>query len=526
MDTMTAETLITHLQDESAYDHPVDNISLRETHISWVLLTGNYAYKIKKPVDFGFLDFSTLEKRKHYCEEEVRLNRRLAPNLYLGVVPICIDNTHPHISGAGKIIEYAVKMRQFDTTQEFDVLLARDKLTSEHIDETARVIADFHASIAIADAHSSFGTPKAVLQPVYENFEQIKLLGNEWLEKHQLINTLKSLHQWANECAKRLEPFISSRKEKGFIRECHGDLHLRNIVLSDNQVTPFDGIEFNDNLRWVDVISELAFLLMDIDDHERPDLSRLLLNQYLQLTGDYDGLTILRFYQMYRAMVRAKVAGLQQLQSSDEVSDLSQEIENYLQLALTYTRTPPPKLIITFGLSGSGKTYLSHELLERSDIIRIRSDVERKRLFGMDETARDKSGIHKGIYTNESSQQTYHHLLGLADTILKAGFSVIVDAAFLKKDQRQAFNEYVREKGIPFLILHCVSEIDTQRKRLVKRQQGDQDASDADSVILDQQIAHHDPLTESEKKDTMTVDTSEEPDIKQVVDWLNTDLTQ
>ena len=144
----------------------------------------------------------------------------------------------------------------------------------------------------------------------------------------------------------------------------------------------------------------------------------------------------------------------------------------------------------------------------------------------MDETARDKSGIHKGIYTNESSQQTYHHLLGLADTILKAGFSVIVDAAFLKKDQRQAFNEYVREKGIPFLILHCVSEIDTQRKRLVKRQQGDQDASDADSVILDQQIAHHDPLTESEKKDTMTVDTSEEPDIKQVVDWLNTDLTQ
>lgn len=522
MDTMTDETLITSLQHKNAYDHPVDNISLRETHISWVFLTGEYAYKVKKPVDFGFLDFSTLDKRKFYCEEEVRLNGRLAPNLYLGVVPVCGDSTAPRINGTGDIIEYAVKMRQFDTTQEFDELLAKNKLTKELIDETARVIANFHATIAIADNQSSFGTTQAVLQPVEENFEQIKLLGEDWLEKHQLTDALNVLHNWAMENAKRLESYITFRKLNGFIRECHGDLHLRNIVLCDSRVTPFDGIEFNDNLRWIDVISELAFLLMDIDDHERPDLSRRLLNQYLQITGDYDGLNILRYYQMYRAMVRAKVAGLQQLQSIDENKNLSHEIENYLHLALSYTRSPSPKLIVTFGLSGSGKTYLSQQLLEQTDVIRIRSDVERKRLFDMDETTRDMSGIGLGIYNQESSQQTYQHLLKLAENILEAGFSVIVDAAFLKKEQRQAFWDYAKEKAIPFLILHCYSDMAIQRIRLTRRQHSDRDASDADTTILDQQVTHHDPLTDDERKCSITVDTSSKPELRPVLDWLNT----
>jgi aminoglycoside phosphotransferase family enzyme len=286
MDTMADKDLISALQNKEAYDHPVDNISLRETHISWVLLTGHYAYKIKKPVDFGFLDFSTLEKRKYYCEEEVRLNGRLAPQLYLGVVPVCGNISSPRINGQGPILEYAVKMRQFDTTKEFDVLLASGKLTKEHMNETARVLADFHANIAIADIQSSFGTPEAIQQPALENFEQINQLGEDWLSQHQLKKPLAQLHQWANKKYYQLENTLQERKKNDFIRECHGDLHLRNIVIYENKVTPFDGIEFNPNLRWIDVMSELAFLLMDIEDHNRFDLSRRLLNNYLGITGE------------------------------------------------------------------------------------------------------------------------------------------------------------------------------------------------------------------------------------------------
>lgn len=521
MDIMSPETLITGLKNKGAYDHPVEDITLRETHISWVFLTGKYVYKIKKPVDFGFLDFSTLDKRKHYCEEEVRLNSRLAPDLYLGVVPICGDITTPRINGTGPVIEYAVKMRQFDTSQEFDALLARNELNKKHIDETARVIADFHASAAIADSQSSFGTPQAVFQPVEENFDQINLLGEEWLNQHRLIKPLESLHQWATEQSQKLESSIQQRKNNGYIRECHGDLHLRNIVICNNRVTPFDGIEFNDNLRWIDVISELAFLLMDLDDHDRYNLSRRLLNQYLQLSGDYAGLEVLRFYQVYRAMVRAKVAGLQQLQTSEENKNLSLEIENYLRLATTYTQAVTPKLIITFGLSGSGKTYVTQNLLEQHDIIRIRSDVERKRLFGLEETSRDETGINQGIYSKESSKKTYSHLLELSKTILDAGFSVIVDAAFLKHGQRQPFCAFAEKEDTPFLILKCTSDETTLRQRLVDRQQQDKDASDAGISILEQQLIHHNPLTADENAFTITIDTTREPELNAVLNWLN-----
>jgi aminoglycoside phosphotransferase family enzyme/gluconate kinase len=528
MDNITQDALITALQRKEAYDHPVDNISLRETHISWVFLTGQYAYKLKKPVDFGFLDFSTLEKRKHYCEEEVRLNRRLAPHLYLGVVPICGNTSSQRINGQGPVIEYAVIMRQFDTSQEFDELLARGDLTKEHIDETAMVLAEFHANIAVADEQSSFGTPKAIQQPVLENFEQLGQLGEDWLSQHQLKKPLAQLLQWSNKQYRKLESILQERKKNGFVRECHGDLHLRNIVIYEGHVTPFDCIEFNPNLRWIDVMSELAFLLMDIEDHNRFNLSRRLLNNYLEITGDYAGLSVLYFYQTYRAMVRAKVAGLQLLQSAGGsepnngslVHEMVQEIDNYIKLACRYTQSTTPKLIISHGLSGSGKTTLSQLLLEQTDIIRLRSDIERKRIFGMKDTARDKSGIDKGIYTDEASQQTYEMLLQLAGSVLNAGCSVIIDAAFLKEDQRQEFYKYSKKVNVPFLILHSKVNIDIQRQRLRMRQQQNRDASDADNVILNQQINHHEPLTNAELGHTITVDTTHDINLKETIEWI------
>ncbi len=529
MDKISQDTLITALQHKEAYDHPVDNISLCETHISWVFLTGRYAYKLKKPVDFGFLNFSTLEKRKHYCEEEVRLNGRLAPQLYLDVVPICGKISSPQINGQGPILEYAVKMRQFDTTQEFDVLLASGKLTKEHMNETAQALADFHANIATTDEQSSFGTPEAIQQPVLENFEQINQLGEDWLIQHQLKKPLAHLHQWSINQYQSLETTFQERKKNGFVRECHGDLHLRNIVIYESQVTPFDGIEFNANLRWIDIMSELAFLLMDIEDHNRFDLSRRLLNNYLEITGDYAGLSILRFYQVYRAMVRAKVSGLQLLQTTNNSKpkneSLTHEIDNYIKLACQYTRTTTPKLIISHGLSGSGKTYISQLLLERfppeqGDIIRLRSDVERKRLFGMSKTTRDRSGTNKGIYTIKASQQTYERLFELTRNIIKAGFSVIVDAAFLKEDQRLIFYNYAEETKIPFLILHSKTDMDIQVQRLHMRLQQNQDTSDADNTVLNQQLDHYLPLTAVEQSHTITVDTTHEINLDEVILWL------
>ncbi|MCK4586390.1 MAG: AAA family ATPase, partial [Gammaproteobacteria bacterium] len=419
--------------------------------------------------------------------------------------------------------------------QEFDVLLASGKLTKEHMNETARVLADFHANIAIADTQSSFGTPEAIQQPALENFEQINQLGEDWLTQHQIKKSLAQLHQWSINQYQSLEATFLERKKNGFVRECHGDLHLRNIVIHEGQVTPFDGIEFNPNLRWIDVMSELAFLLMDIEDHDRFDLSRRLLNNYLGITGDYAGLSILRFYLVYRAMVRAKVAGLQLLQSANNSEpkneSLTDEIENYIKLACQYTQTTNPKLIISHGLSGSGKTYLSQLLLEQAfpeqgDIIRLRSDVERKRLSTMKETKRDKSGINKGIYTSKSSQQTYERLLQLTGSVLKAGFSVIVDAAFLKADQRQQFYHYAKETNIPFLILHSKANMDIQRQRLHTRQEQDKDASDADDAILNQQLEHYSPLTAIEQSHTITVDTTHEINLDEIILWLkNTETT-
>ena len=524
MEKMAHESLTTTLLDECAYDHPVDVITLHETHISWVFLTGMYAYKIKKPVDFGFLDFSTLEKRQHFCEEELRVNGRLAPELYLAVVPIRGDITSARINGDGPVIEYAVKMRQFDTQQEFDELLVRNELTTTHIDETARVLAEFHKNISVANEATAYGNPEVIQQPVLENFEQINQLGEEWLTLQQLNESLTILHQWSIDQYQRLKTTLMNRKQNGFVRECHGDLHLKNIVLYNNKVTPFDGIEFNANLRWIDVMSELAFLLMDLDDHNRPDLARRLLNSYLGITGDYEGLAVLRFYQVYRAMVRAKVAGLQLLQHNanrtNENNNLTQEILNYIQLAIRYTQTTAPRLIITYGLSGSGKSFLSQKLLEQCDIIRIRSDVERKRLFGMEENTRDMAGINKGIYTREASDKTYQHLLELSGKIINAGYSVIVDAAFLRIEQRKLFMDFCNESDIPFQILHCEANLNVQRQRLHLRQIQDLDASDASETILNRQLNHYDPLTTAEKSFTLTIDTTENIEISAVIKWV------
>lgn len=485
---MPAPDFITALRASLA--QPVE---LHETHISWVLLSGDAAYKIKKPVNFGFLDFSTLEKRAFYCNEELRLNRRLAPRLYLDVVTVSGPPSAPQLGGAGPILDYAVKMRRFDTTQQLDALLAQGRLEPTHIDALARRIAAFHRAIPAAPADSPLGEADAVHQPALQNFVQIRARISDATD----LDHLSRLEDWSEREYRRLIESFQQRKRDGFIRECHGDLHLANLAWFDGDIAPFDCIEFSENLRWVDVISEIAFLVMDFHDRHRPDLGWRLLNGYLEQSGDYAGLGVLRYYLVYRALVRAKVAAL---------GGAVAGCRDYLELALTFIAPPAPFMALTHGLSGSGKTTLAGELAAAAGIIRIRSDVERKRLHGLTPEARSASPQDGGLYTRDGHVRTYQRLAQLAAAILAAGYPVIIDAAFLRREERRRFAGLAENLGLPCLIVDLQASPDLLRERVADREKAGKDASEATLAVLEKQLTSDEALDENEKCRAIQVD--------------------
>ena len=441
--------LIQNLQQPALFSHPVFKFGVLETHISWVLLTGPYAYKIKKPVNLGFVDFSTLERRRFFCEEELRLNRRLAPDLYQKVVCISGSIEHPEIEGTNPPIEYAVQMKQFSQENLLPRVLSQGQLNNAHIDGLAKDLANFHAGIQVAAPDTPFGLPHILVKPVLANFEYLLSKESPLLGTHRLA----ALQNWSDrEHEANLETFVQ-RKENGCVRACHGDLHLGNMALIDDRVVIFDGIEFSDSLRWIDVMSELAFVVMDLIDRGRPDFAYRLLNHYLEYSGDYQGLTVFRYYLTYRAMVRAKVAGirLQQEESRGKGNDVAEkDLQGYLDLAERLTQPTPPFLIIMHGVSGSGKSTISQLLLELLGAIRLRSDIERKRLFGLVPDARSKEEKLSSIYGKSATERTYRTLLKLTESVLDARHSVIVDATFLRKADRQLFQSLAAPKTCAF----------------------------------------------------------------------------
>ena len=514
------------------FDHPVANIELIETHISWVILTGGFAYKIKKPVDFGFLNFSTLEKRHDFCEQELNLNRRLAPAIYLDVVAITGTSDKPRISDhietfEGEVFEYAVKMAQFPQSAQLDNMLAAGELNAEHMDAIAHMVADFHKTNDVADDSMEYGNKETIYQPVEENFTQI----NEHLDTASYTDRLSALSQWSRSEFIKLEPVFEQRKADGFIRECHGDMHLRNLLWLDDQPLAFDCIEFNSALRWIDVISEVAFLVMDLQDRQQHQLANRFLNTYLEATGDYAGLSVLPFYLCYRALVRAKVNALRLEQKNipeEEREQILTEFKSYLELATTYTQQPAAKLIIMRGLSASGKSTVSQQLLEILGVIRIRSDVERKRLFDIDSGNSTSTGntadkINKGIYSAQASLQTYTKLAELACKIISAGYSVIVDAAFLEHEQRKPFQLLARSLAVSYSIIETTAAADVLRQRIKKRKH---DVSDADLVVLEHQLTNWQPLHNDEMDTAIFVDTEEVLEIDVLVDKIKTNYFQ
>ncbi len=506
MDSTTTGKLIAALQNPALYDHPVTALKLVETHISWVILTGPFAYKIKKPVNLGFLDFSTLTLRQQYCEAELRLNQRLAPEFYLAVVPITGTPAAPHWQGSGPVIEYAVKMRQFPTDMELDRIAKHGLLTRQHIERLATDIGQFHAAIPQAEAAMTYGTPEMVWQPIAENFVQLQPCGQSVVLKTQL----EQLYGWYVASHAELLPLLQQRKTAGFIRECHGDMHLANMFLWQDRVLVFDCLEFNPGLRWIDVISEIAFLTMDLRDRGHADLARCFLNEYWQHTGDYAGIALLNYYQVYRAMVRAKVACIR-VQQADLVQAEQQQqlvmLRGYLDLAQQFIRRHNPVLFVAFGMSGSGKTFGGNVLIEAIDAIRIRSDVERKRLAGLGASAKSASGLNSGLYTADMSRETYARLADAARAVLQAGYHAIIDATFLLHAQREVFAQLARDLKVRLVILHFTASRQTLQHRIQSRQSQGTDASEADVSVLQQQFDRIEPLTTAEQACTMVIDT-------------------
>lgn len=486
--------LITALRDPDCYPHSVKRVSVLETHISWILLAGRFAYKIKKPVNLGFLDFSQLQQRAFFCREEVRLNRRLAPEIYLDTVSIGGNVERPRFN-TEPAIEYAVKMRRFAAGKLLDTLLANHHLDGHLIDKLAETIAMFHLSLPPPPPDSAYGSSAAVYAPARQNFEQLSnlLRTDDALLTQGLHDKFEQEHAV---CANLFE----QRRQAGFVREGHGDLHLGNICLLHGQPVAFDGIEFSPDLRWIDVINDAGFVVMDLLHRDHPDLAYRFLNAYLQHTGDYAGLAVLRFYLSYRATVRAKIAAIRWSQT--QAAAARQESLSYLALAAVCLQRRRPVLLLTHGLPGCGKSLVSQALLEKYALIRLRSDVERKRLFGLKVQQPSGSAIDAGIYTPQASLCTYGLLSDLARELLANGFAVVIDAAFLQYWQRQMFRQLARDMHAAFAILSIRASDEVLRQRIRQRQQRGGDASEADLTVLEKAITNQESLRADEQADT------------------------
>jgi aminoglycoside phosphotransferase family enzyme/predicted kinase len=496
---LTRQRLLVSRLTASCFPHPVSRLSVIETHISFVILTGSFAYKIKKHLNLGFLDFSSLEQRRWYCEEELRLNRRLAGPLYLEVIAIGGRVEHPRLDHPSPAIEYAVKMTEFDQHDMFDSLLQRGQLAAADIDALARTVADFHQNLPPADTEETrqYGTPAMIAAQMLANFSELRPM----VETPATLAWLDRLEAWTrNELAAK-HACLDRRHHDGWVREGHGDLHLGNVVRLASGPCGFDCLEFNPALRWADVMNETAFMVMDLCARGRTDLAFRFLNVSLERTGDYAGLEVFRLYAVYRAMVRAKVAairGQQKELAPAERRAAWAQVDGYLAYARAHLAPGPPVIWLMHGFSGSGKTQTSQQLLETAPAVRLRADVERKRLHGLNALADSRSPPGDGMYSTAAHKKTYHHLRDLTRNVVRAGWNVVVDASFLHRWQRELFYELAAELKTPLSIVHCDAPAAVLYERIAARQQAGRDASEAGADILTRQLRTADPLASSE----------------------------
>ncbi len=482
------------------YPHPVTGeVELMQTHVSYVLLTGDYVYKVKKPVNYGFLDFSDLPKRQHFCHEELRLNQRGAADLYLEVVSIG-QSGETFTLGSGEPVEYAVKMKQFPQANLLSEMFDRGEVTIDTMRDLAKVVATFHAKSDSNDHIRSYGTVEKVRQAFDENYEQsagfIAMIGDGPQTQKQFDET----KAYSDRIFADQAGLFSDRIQANKIRECHGDAHLRNIALWNGAITLFDCIEFNEPFRFVDTMYDLGFICMDLDARKRPDLANALLNAYLEQTGDWEGLQVLPLYLSRQAYVRAKVTSflLGDPSIPDAVKqDAAKTAAEYYKLSWAYTQQKTGRLIAMSGLSGSGKSTTARHLAQKLNAIHLRSDAVRKHLGGI---AIEEKG-DADLYSPEMTQKTYDRLLFLGKLLVNAGYTVILDAKY----DRVSLREGILAAGAT--ILHCDAPREVLESRVAARTGDIADATPA--VLAAQTLEAFGP---SEQSSVKTIDTTQDID--------------
>lgn len=502
--TQTAvPTFIEQMMQPGFYPHPVtEPILLIQTHVSYVFLAGDYAYKVKKPVNFGFLDFSTLEARKHFCSEEFRMNQPNAPEIYLEVLPITQTGDKFVLGGASEPVEYVLKMCQFPQEALFIEMFEQGKLTEGHMEELGRVVAQFHAKAETNDYIRSFGEVPKIREAIDENYQQTE----KYIGGPQTQQQFDETKDFTDRFFEQQQELFATRRENNSIRECHGDLHLRNICLWHDKIQLFDRIEFNEPFRFVDVMYDVAFAVMDLEARGSKNLGNAFLNTYVEQTGDWEGLQVLPLYLSRQAYVRAKVTSFL-LDDSGVPDEAKQEAaavaSDYYRLAWEYTKRNEGRLILMSGLSGSGKTTVARHLARRLGAIHLRSDAVRKHLAGipLEQQGEDE------LYTPAMSEKTYGRLLELGIKLASQGFAVILDAKYDRQGFREEAIARSQSSQLPVHIIHCTAPEDVLRDRLLSRTG---DVSDATADLLTQQQAAAQAFTDAEQSLVTTLDTTQD----------------
>ncbi len=500
----TLPALIQQMLTPDFYPHPVTMpIQLMQTHASYVLLTGEFVYKLKKPVNFGFLDYSTVAKRQQFCNEEIRLNQRGAKNLYLAVLAIAKQDNNYCLGTDGEIVDYAVKMVQFPQAALLSNMFEAGTITIEQIEEMGEVVAQFHANAQTNEYISSFGEVARIRQSIDDNYRQTEVYIGRAQTQLQFTETKAYTDRFLLE----RDRLFNERRTGGFIRECHGDLHLRNICRWQSKIMLFDCIEFNEPFRFVDTMYDIAFAVMDLEARGRKDLANRFLNTYTEQTGDWEGLQVLPFYLSRQAYVRAKVTSflLDDLAISEsDRQAAAQTAGDYYHQAWAYTRaTATPKLIMLSGLSGAGKSTLGKCIAMELGGIHLRSDAVRKHLGGIPLSSKGDASL----YTPEMTARTYQRVLELAAKLAAGGSTVILDAKYDRRDLRAAVVNVAADRGIPLQIIHCTAPEAVLRDRLARRTG---DIADATVDLLASQQAAWQDFTPAERSYVTTIDTTQD----------------
>jgi aminoglycoside phosphotransferase family enzyme/predicted kinase len=505
--TIMDKRILEALLRPDAYPEPTSQVSLVETHVSYILITDNFAYKIKKPVDFGFLDFTSAERRRFFCHEEVRLNRRLCPDVYLGVVEVRDAPSGASFIGGRKIIDYAVKMKRLPQERMLDNLLNKGEVSEQDIRNIAGTIARFHLAAVRSDAIDEYGTIAAIRRNWGENFRQVeRFIGTALSEKD-----LNLIRGYVDTNLSDNGPLFAERIKNGFIRDCDGDIHVENICLVE-PVCIFDCIEFNDRFRYSDTAADIAFLLMDLDFHRQGEFAGPFLDEYCAVTGDTGVLRLLDFYKTYRAFVRGKVECLRL--TDREIREDNRELAikkaaRYFRLARGYVirNRMRQTIFITCGLMGSGKSSIAEELAFQLGIDKIASDALRKKITGTPPGEHRFVEYGEGIYSQDMDRQVYAKLLRISREALEGGRSVVVDASFRRRSDRSGFASLATGMGLSFRIMHTTCPVEIVKGRLEDRLKEGSAISDGRWELYHRQTDEFEPPSTDEGV-VITIDTS------------------